>query len=211
MSNLPIVTTKDLSKAENPALNPQQLKFIVAKTPAKYVKQRPGKGGGKWDFVSGSYVKKVLNLAFGWDWDFQVLDHKFDLEIGQAFVLGRLTVRSGEKTIIKEQFGRVEIKKKKADGLPLDLGNDLKAATTDALKKCASELGIASDIYAKEDFKEVELIDDTQDEVLRNEIIYLLGKDLPITEDDRINAERIVDQKETESYSKLIKLLKSKL
>ena len=37
----------------------------------------------------------------------------------------------------------------------LDYGNDLKAATTDALKKCASELGIASDIYGANEFKEI--------------------------------------------------------
>ena len=37
----------------------------------------------------------------------------------------------------------------------LDYGNDLKAAATDALKKCASELGIASDIYGSEEFKEI--------------------------------------------------------
>lgn len=210
MENQITVTQSELSKSENPVLNLSQLKFITAKTPAKFVKKRPGKGGGQWDFVSGSYIKKVLNLAFGWDWDFQVLDHKFDLAIGQAFVLGRLTVRSGNRTIIKEQFGRVEIKMKKADNLPLDIGNDLKAAATDALKKCASELGIASDIYSKEDFKEVEIIDDSNNENLRLEIIYFLTKDLVITEEDRMNAERIIDQKETESYGKLLKFLKSK-
>ena len=49
------------------------------------------------------------------------------------------------------QFGRSDIKFKNEwiDGKkiptkePLDLGNDLKSATTDALKKCASEIGIA--------------------------------------------------------------------
>ena len=40
----------------------------------------------------------------------------------------------------------------------MDLGNDLKAATTDALKKCASELGIASDIYAPNEFKSIYVV-----------------------------------------------------
>ena len=38
---------------------------------------------------------------------------------------------------------------------PLSIGNDMKAAATDALKKCAAEIGIAADIYNKMDFKEV--------------------------------------------------------
>ena len=45
---------------------------------------------------------------------------------------------------------------------PLDLGNDLKAATTDALKKCASELGIASDIYAPNEFKAIHVMSDSE-------------------------------------------------
>jgi hypothetical protein len=38
---------------------------------------------------------------------------------------------------------------------PLDYANDLKAAATDALKKCASEIGIANDIYGKNEFREI--------------------------------------------------------
>lgn len=37
----------------------------------------------------------------------------------------------------------------------LDFGNDLKAASTDALKKCASLLGIASDVYGKSEYKDI--------------------------------------------------------
>ena len=50
--------------------------------------------------------------------------------------------------------------KKKKDGTGyVDYGNDLKAATTDALKKCASELGIASDVYGKNEFREIKYQD----------------------------------------------------
>ena len=38
---------------------------------------------------------------------------------------------------------------------PLNLGNDYKAAATDALKKCAADIGIASDIYGKDEFREI--------------------------------------------------------
>ena len=41
----------------------------------------------------------------------------------------------------------------------LDFGNDLKAAATDAKKKCASELGLFADVYAREDFFEADILD----------------------------------------------------
>jgi hypothetical protein len=36
----------------------------------------------------------------------------------------------------------------------------MKAAATDALKKCAAELGIASDVYGKNEFKEIKMTGD---------------------------------------------------
>ena len=40
----------------------------------------------------------------------------------------------------------------------MSIGNDLKAAATDALKKCAAELGVAADIYNKQDFQAVKVV-----------------------------------------------------
>lgn len=137
-------------------LNEKQLLHILQRTPGTHVYNRPAKGGGSWDYVTGVYVKKVLNYVFGWNWDFEVKQH--GVEGDMIWVLGRLTVRTGTTTIVKEQFGRADCKKKKDGSGYLDFGNDLKAATTDALKKCASELGIASDIYGKNEFKEIEKI-----------------------------------------------------
>ena len=50
------------------ALDLEQINFFLKRTPSKYTRKRPAKGGGQWTYVSGGYVKKVLNLAFGWDW-----------------------------------------------------------------------------------------------------------------------------------------------
>jgi len=43
--------------------------------------------------------------------------------------------------------------------VPLSIGNDLKSAATDCLKKCAAEIGIAADIYNKDEFKEIQVKD----------------------------------------------------
>jgi len=144
-----------LTLAQSP-INSKQILHIMQKTPKNHVYSRPAKGGGRWDYVTGVYVKKVLNFAFGWQWDFEIKDH--GREGNLVWVLGRLTCQlSGDRKIIKEQFGRADVKTKKGSSEPLDFGNDLKAAATDALKKCASELGIASDIYGKEEFNEIKL------------------------------------------------------
>lgn len=232
-NNLPIVSSAELSKVSSNMLNTEQLQHLLQKTPKQHVYSRPAKGGGKWNYVTGTYVKKVLNIMFGWDWSFKVVEHKFDLDIGQAYVLGELTVNSDGRSVTKMQFGRVDIKFKndwikKTDPQtgkvttvkvptknPLDLGNDLKAATTDALKKCASELGIASDVYAPNEFKEIKISQDTNS--LDNEEKLERIKDLiniegiRLTEDDIMNLHRIIEQEEVASYDKAISLLMNNL
>ena len=146
------IEAKELSLVENNSLNASQLALLLKKTPKQYVHTRPAKGGGTWDYVSGGYVRKVLNLMFGWDWDFEVVSEQV---VGkQVIVKGKLTCRVNGRQIVKMQFGCKEVICRSGTETPLNLGNDFKAAATDALKKCAAELGIAADIYNKQDFKE---------------------------------------------------------
>jgi Rad52/22 family double-strand break repair protein len=152
------ITQDELALVNNNLLNPDQLNQIFKATPPKYVKLRPGKGGGDWKYVSAGYIQKVLNLMFGWDWDFEIIDEKILVESAIVIVKGKLTCRSGDRTIVKMQYGRKEITMKRGGTGPLDVGNDLKAAASDCLKKCASLIGIASDIYSDEDFKELQVI-----------------------------------------------------
>ncbi|RPJ64514.1 MAG: hypothetical protein EHM23_00390, partial [Acidobacteria bacterium] len=92
----------------------EQILKIFQKTPSQHVHKRPGKGGGEWDYVTGVYVKKVLNYVFGWLGDFQIIDKG---TVGaQVWVQGRLTIRNTktlERLIVKEQFGGADIKFKK--------------------------------------------------------------------------------------------------
>lgn len=159
------IEAKELSLVENNSLNKHQLALLLKSTPKQYVHKRPAKGGGEWEFVSGGYIRKVLNLMFGWDWDFETVTAQV---VGkQVIVNGRLTCRVGERAIVKMQFGGKEIMYRKGTEEPLNLANDYKAAATDALKKCAAELGIAADIYNKQDFREIAVntasIDETND------------------------------------------------
>lgn len=212
-NQLALIDANDLSLVENNNLNANQLALILKRTPKQYVKQRPAKGGGTWDFVTGGYVKKCLNLMFGWDWDFEIIDEK--IMHGEVVVKGRLTCRSNGKEIVKMQFGNKDIMYRKlqqgeTERVPLSIGNDLKSAATDALKKCAAEIGLAADIYNKEDFREVK-VDTTKDYESKYAELFSLWESLkdviPANEFD--NVRNVVEGKIKTSYDKIIKYLKT--
>lgn len=152
-NQLALINEEDLSLVNQNVLNGKQLDLILKKTPTQYVKTRPAKGGGTWKYVSGGYVRKVLNLMFGWQWSFEILEEKIIHK--EVVVKGKLTCVSNGITIIKTQYGNKDIMFRKGTEEPLSIGNDMKAAATDCLKKCASEIGIAADIYNAEEFKEI--------------------------------------------------------
>jgi len=157
------IDAKDLALVQDNAMNDQQLKLLLKATPKQYVHTRPAKGGGTWEYVSGGYVRKVLNLMFGWDWDFEIISEQV---MGrEAVVKGKLTCRVGNRAIVKMQFGNKDIMYRKGTDEPLSLGNDMKAAATDALKKCAAEIGIAADIYNKQDFREINVTSESIEEI----------------------------------------------
>lgn len=152
-------------------LSEKQVLKMLQKTPKEHVHNRPGKGGKDFDYVTGIYVKKVLNFVFGWNWDYFIIKQEiFGLAegYGQIVTTGRLVVKDGKgNTVTKEQNGSAEVKYIKGSveagkPKPVNLGNDFKASATDALKKCASEFGIASDVYGKNEFKEIK--QNTQEE-----------------------------------------------
>lgn len=210
MSKL-IVSEKDLSLSKNGVLNKEQLQHLLKVTPEKYIRERPAKGGGKWKYVSGGYVKKVLNLMFGWDWDFEIMEQL--VLHGEAIVKGRLTCRIDGRTIVKMQFGNKDIMYKREtdannERIPLSIGNDLKAAATDALKKCAAEIGIAADIYNPEEFREIQVESaDTFDDML-SQIKDLLSKYGEFVNPEHLtHIENVVKGEITASYSKCLNLL----
>lgn len=133
----------------------KQYEMIYSSTPTKQIYTRPGRGGKTFRYVKGNYVKKRLNYIFGSLWSFEILGEL--VQGNQVIIKGKLTIQDkhGEPIIVKMQYGRAEIKYLKGTKDPVDLGNDFKAASTDCLKKCASEVGICSDIYADEEEGEV--------------------------------------------------------
>lgn len=155
---------KDAILKVESGLTLSQIQKFFTETPANKVKERPAKGGGSWKYVEGSYVTQVLNSLFGFMWQFEILtptDQALDMAMktGLVALQGRLKVKIGDDWVIKEQYGRKEVAFKKGTKDPLDFGNDLKAAATDAKKKCASELGLFADVYSQDNFFEAEIVE----------------------------------------------------
>ena len=208
-TGLALVKAAELSLVENNVLTDKQLKQILKKTPVQYVHTRPAKGGGTWEYVTGGYVKKVLNLMFGWQWSFEIMSEQ--IQFGEVIVKGKLTCVSNGATIVKMQYGNKDIAFRKNSTDPLSIGNDMKAAATDCLKKCAAEIGIAADIYNKLDFKEISVQVDTELTIEDLIQLYELKKE-GLTELEVRLAERILnpDKPEKNSFKKLHSLLMSK-
>ena len=160
-SKKPSTEKTKLMIPESP-LREEQVRAILQRTDPRNIRTRPAPGGGTVEYVTGTYIKKALNFLFGYLWDFQIIDK--GREGNEVWVQGRLTIRKpdGEVLMIKEQFGGAQIKFKRGTSEMIDYGNDLKSAATDSLKKCASEIGIASDVYGKNEFREVQVVKEVE-------------------------------------------------
>lgn len=207
VNELALIEASELSLVDDNNLNDKQLALILKRTPAQYVKTRPAKGGGTWDYVPGGYMKKILNLMFGWDWDFEIMDEK--IMHGEVIVKGKLTCRSNGKEIVKMQYGNKDIMYRKlqqgeTERVPLSIGNDLKSAATDALKKCAAEIGIAADIYNKDDFKEVKvaLDEDVEEKHFEMQELFEFKQNyIPANDFDDIKS--VIEKKQIKSYPRI--------
>ena len=133
-------------------LSEAQVDFLLQRTPKHEIKTRQGRGGLQFSYVEHGYVTERLNLVFGFNWDFEVTDKQ--ILDDEVIVEARLTVRTpGGQTIVKTQFGGADIKRHASgpkSGRPLSIADDYKAAASDALKKCASLLGIGLDLYGRD-------------------------------------------------------------
>jgi len=109
-----------------------------------HVKQRQGSFGNTLDYVEGHAVVARLNEAFEANWTFELTDHWILKETDEVLVLGKLTAEG----ITKMAFGSMQISKNEDTKAIISLGDDLKAASTDALKKAASLLGVGLYLYS---------------------------------------------------------------
>jgi hypothetical protein len=107
--------------------------------PREAIRTRPGQHGKTLSYVDIAAV--ITRLNEGCDaWSFEVVSYK--VEADEVHVLGKL-IADGQT---KMHFGGSAITADK-DGRAVSIADDLKAAASDALKKCASLFGVALELY----------------------------------------------------------------
>jgi hypothetical protein len=112
------------------------------------IRQRKGRNG-LLDYVEGHTVIARLNEAFDGAWSFEVVSHEIREE--EVLVLGRLAAEG----VVKMQFGASQVTRDRESKALVSLGDDLKAAATDALKKCATFLGVGLHLYGEKPLRPV--------------------------------------------------------
>ncbi len=106
-------------------------------------------------YVPIEEVRKRLNKVFDCKWNFCILESTNTED--SIVIKSRLEVDINGQLISKESFGSSEIKKYNRgpkEGKPIDLGNDYKAAQSDALKSCAKMLGVGNFLEEHEEIVE---------------------------------------------------------
>ena len=111
------------------------------------IKQREGNFGKTLDYLETHTVIQRLNEALVGDWSFHIVEHVVREDLSEVIVVGKLV--AGE--IVKMQIGSASLKRHRQSGELMCLGDDLKAAASDALKKCATLLGVGLQLYRSDE------------------------------------------------------------
>jgi hypothetical protein len=108
------------------------------------------RGGVELEYITGEQATTRLNEQLGFlGWSFRIVEHGIHAEADECWVLAELTVTLDGRTVVRQQFGSQKVKRSRSSGTPLDIGFDLKGAGTDALKKCASLIGVGLYLHEK--------------------------------------------------------------
>ena len=110
-------------------------------TPKAYIKKKMDM-----DYVEIGYMKKLADKFYpGWSWEII----KTEFAGTEAYVIhGRLKWYDNGIQRIGDMTAAHRVQKKRSDGGYVDLGNDVKAANTDCMKKAFNMyMNIADDVY----------------------------------------------------------------
>jgi len=137
------------------------------KTPGPYVKKKQGM-----DYVEYSYMREVADKEFpGWSWTIE----KTEVLGSEAYVVhGRLKWFDEGIWRQGDMCAAHRIQKKRGVDEFVDIGNDVKAANTDCIKKAFNMyMNICDDVYRNQ-VEDFELSDGQKDEIV--EAAALVGE-----------------------------------
>lgn len=142
------------------SITAKHLKVSKIKTPKGLVKQKQG-----FDYVELSYMKKIANEEFpGWSWTIintEILGSAAYVVHGRLRWFDNGLWRKGDMVAAH----RIQTKRGGDANDFVDIGNDIKSANTDCMKKALNVyLDIAADVYRSEDY---ELADKEREDLLK--------------------------------------------
>jgi hypothetical protein len=110
--------------------------------PEAAIKTRRGSHGKELHYLEIWRVVDRLNAALEHDWSFRIVEWK----VVESEVVVHAEIAAG--LIVKQAFGSSQVTRRKESGDVVSLGDDVKAAASDALKKAATLLGVGLELYA---------------------------------------------------------------
>jgi hypothetical protein len=110
--------------------------------PDAAIRTRRGGHGKELRYLETWRCIERLNQAFDHDWSFRIIEWR--LLDSEVVVHGELEAGG----ITKQAFGSSQVTRSRESGEVVSIGDDVKAAASDALKKAATLLGIGLELYA---------------------------------------------------------------
>lgn len=182
----------DILQFELRKITKQHKEIGKIETPKGLVKKKQG-----FDYVELSYMKNIANEQFpGWSWTII----KGEALGSNAYVVhGRLKWLDNGLWREGDMVAAHRIQTKRGTDEFVDIGNDIKSANTDCMKKALNVyLDIAADVYRSED----PTLDDTQYEKLMN-TAKKISKDMSYEIAKKINDSQINTSNYKASLAKL--------
>jgi len=148
-------TTNEIRKA----ITQKHKKVSFTPTTAPFVKQRQGQ-----DYVEIGYMREIADKEYaGWSWEIVKTEN-----LGSAAYVGHGRLKWYDEGIWRtgDMVAAHRIQTKRGTGDFVDIGNDIKAANTDCMKKAMNMyLNIADDVYRNQ-IEDLELSDEMKNEIL---------------------------------------------
>ena len=161
LSNMPAEIEKELKKVTS-----KHKKVSDMITPTSQISKKMGL-----DYVEIGYMKHIADTEFpGWSWEII----KSEALGSEAYVVhGRLTYFSAGLKRVGDMVAAHRIQKGRESGTFVDVGNDIKSANTDCMKKAFNMyMNIADDVYRNQ------VVDlDEEEKMLVNEKMLKAGFD----------------------------------
>ena len=160
--NTPVITSVDNLEVINGIrlmITDKHKKVSRIKTPKPYIKKKMGM-----EYVEYDYMRSVAGKEFpGWSWEVistEVLGSEAYVVVGRLKFYDEGIWRVGDVTAAHR------IQKKRGTNEFVDIGNDVKAANTDAIKKAFNMyMNIADDVY-KNQIEETKLSEEQKKTIL---------------------------------------------